>query len=92
MTSLSQRYMGNIPKKGCGPVEGVKWTSFVMKFFVGAIKPMDQLINTVGLNFEKKYFYDPPLVPCNRNKINNSTKRNIEFLCSKILNFAQNCN
>ena len=41
-----------------GPV--VKWTSFVLIFFVGAIKPMDQQINTVGLNFEEKLFFEPP--------------------------------
>ena len=29
-----------------------------MKFFVGAIKPMDQLINTVELNFEEKTFFE----------------------------------
>ena len=30
---------------------------FYWNFFVGAIKPMDQLINTVGLNFEEKMFF-----------------------------------
>ena len=35
--------------------------SFVLKIFVGAIKPMDQLINIVGLNFDQeKTFFEPP--------------------------------
>ena len=38
----------------------VKWTIFVLEFFVGAIKPMDQLIKTVGLNFEEKSIFEPP--------------------------------
>ena len=29
-------------------------TSFVLYLFLGAMKSMDQLINTVGLNFEEK--------------------------------------
>ena len=33
---------------------------FRPEIFVGAIKPMDQLINPVGLNFEKKVFLEPP--------------------------------
>ena len=42
-----------VPKKGVAR-RGFDWTSLILKFFVGAIKPMDQLINTVGMNFEGK--------------------------------------
>ena len=48
-------------KKGVWPGGGVKWTSLILKYFVGAIEPMDQLLNTVGLNFEKKEVEAPLL-------------------------------
>jgi len=51
-------------KKGCGP-EGGKVDEFQTEFFVGGIKPMDQLINTVGLNFEgEKRFLNHPKALC----------------------------
>ena len=57
---VAESQVGCHHRKGCArsrPGGGVKWTSFVLKFFVGMIKPMDQLINTVRLNFEEKMFF-----------------------------------